>query len=152
MASRVLISGGFDTHLIKWDARKGSILKKSSPAAQGGQAINPPFVYSLLLAKDGSTLMAGLGDYDVGLFNPVSLARVGTVAGHTGAVVALKHCNYADGQFVSASLDGHVRISTLKGELVLDLPHGAKINDVAAIPTSKLFVCDTTPIVTVYEL
>jgi WD40 repeat protein len=68
-----LFSGGFDCNCGVWDVDLGRPIKSVTLQAEDGyenntQTLNPPFLHSLALVRDGKYLVAGVGDGSVRLF------------------------------------------------------------------------------------
>jgi WD40 repeat protein len=119
-----LVSGGMDCNVCVWDYAKPAILQKLSTqdvSASATQVMNPPFVYSLGVSRDGRAVAAGLGNCQVVLYALEKPARGGAggarsrkallrermrLRGHDGAVIRTHFPVFSWGATSSADNSG----------------------------------------------
>ncbi|XP_028405614.1 WD repeat-containing protein 53-like [Dendronephthya gigantea] len=167
-----LLSAGLDCHIINWDFSSGKpqqlfnindCVMKNSEENQT-LFINPPFVHSLSVRKDGKTFATGLGNGEIGFFKfqGKKFECTNKFKAHNSEVsqVYFFSPDTTACFLVSAGNDGKINIwketqteQKMNYELCQELVHCSKINWIAcsSFKTNSIFVADQSSIVHVYE-
>eukprot|EP00051_Salpingoeca_urceolata_P022199 m.356276 g.356276 ORF g.356276 m.356276 type:complete len:366 (-) comp19929_c8_seq2:69-1166(-) len=175
-----LLTGGFDSKLMHWSLNSTKLkpwqrfdmneldvdddTDDDDASAQGTAGINPPWVHSVSVSRDGELAAAGLGDYSVALFRLGAKRSTDRCAalltrGHTHSVSQVLFTAAHRPTLVSGGNDARICLwdvqtspvfSVAKGPMTT-IHHGSKINWLACSP-QLLFVADQTHDITAYPM
>ncbi|CAK4417143.1 unnamed protein product [Aphanomyces euteiches] len=161
-----LVSGGLDCQVIFWEVKsdgsggrmryKMNMQTLESGLGDDTQMWNPPFVYGLAFSPNGKTFAAALGDGSVALIDFGSRSLVRKLRGHNALVNAVHIFTHRSTDYlISTGNDSKIclwQYESPQADPSFVVHHTAGKSNAIAVAGDNIFVADTTPRISVYQL